>query len=86
MEYNGTALYFTPAGTQRGVVPGIRGRAAGGAVWMGQTMKLDAKIPAGPLPQKWENHKHSIKLISPGNKRRYEIIVVGTGLLQKKLR
>src|ERR1700690_4297188 len=43
-------------------------------------MKLDARIPAGPLPQKWEKHKASIKLVNPSNKRKYEIIVVGTGL------
>ena len=43
-------------------------------------MKLDAKIPDGPVPQKWEKHKASIKLVNPSNKRKYEIIVVGTGL------
>jgi succinate dehydrogenase / fumarate reductase, flavoprotein subunit len=43
-------------------------------------MKLDAKIPPGPLPQKWDKHKASIKLVNPSNKRKYEIIVVGTGL------
>src|SRR6266403_446303 len=43
-------------------------------------MKLDARIPPGPLPQKWDKHKASIKLVNPSNKRKYEIIVVGTGL------
>ncbi len=43
-------------------------------------MKLDAKIPPGPLPQKWDKHKTAIKLVNPSNKRKYEIIVVGTGL------
>jgi succinate dehydrogenase / fumarate reductase flavoprotein subunit len=43
-------------------------------------MKLDARIPEGPLPQKWDKHKSSIKLVNPSNKRKYEIIVVGTGL------
>jgi succinate dehydrogenase / fumarate reductase flavoprotein subunit len=43
-------------------------------------MSLDAKIPAGPMSQKWDNHKNSIKLVNPSNKRKYEIIVVGTGL------
>src|SRR5882757_6535701 len=43
-------------------------------------MKLDARIPSGPLPQKWDKHKNSIKLVNPSNKRKYEIIVVGTGL------
>ena len=44
------------------------------------TMSLDAKIPSGPLAQKWSRHKHEIKLVAPNNKRKYEIIVVGTGL------
>ena len=43
-------------------------------------MKLDAKIPAGPLAQKWDKHKFDLKLINPANKRKYDIIVVGTGL------
>src|ERR1017187_8580910 len=44
-------------------------------------MKLDARIPEGPLPQKWNTHKaRIIKLVNPSNKRKYEIIVVGTGL------
>src|SRR2546427_4735323 len=43
-------------------------------------MSLDSKIPAGPLAQKWDKHKNSIKLVNPSNKRKYEIIVVGTGL------
>jgi succinate dehydrogenase / fumarate reductase flavoprotein subunit len=43
-------------------------------------MKLDSKIPEGPLPEKWDRHKFNLKLVSPANKRKYEIIVVGTGL------
>lgn len=43
-------------------------------------MKLDAKIPSGPLSEKWENHLKSIKLVAPNNRRKYEIIVVGSGL------
>src|SRR5277367_3286587 len=43
-------------------------------------MILDSKIPAGPIEQKWDNHKFEIKLVNPANKRRFEIIVVGTGL------
>jgi len=43
-------------------------------------MKLDSKIPSGPLEQKWQNHKSSIKLVNPANKKKYTIIVVGTGL------
>jgi succinate dehydrogenase / fumarate reductase, flavoprotein subunit len=41
---------------------------------------LDSKIPAGPLADKWRNHKASIKVVSPANKRKLDIIVVGTGL------
>ena len=43
-------------------------------------MKLDAKIPSGPVSQKWDNYKNHIKLVNPANKRKYDIIVVGTGL------
>ena len=41
---------------------------------------LDAKIPSGPLEQKWTNYKGHCKLVNPANKRRLEVIVVGTGL------
>jgi succinate dehydrogenase / fumarate reductase flavoprotein subunit len=43
-------------------------------------MTLDSKIPAGPIEQKWDNHRFDIKLVNPANKRRFEIVVVGTGL------
>lgn len=43
-------------------------------------MKLDAKIPEGPLAQKWSKHKFNLKLVNPANKRKYTVIVVGTGL------
>ncbi|HEY8995779.1 MAG TPA: fumarate reductase/succinate dehydrogenase flavoprotein subunit [Lacunisphaera sp.] len=42
--------------------------------------KLDSKIPAGPLADKWRKHKADIKLVNPANKRKYEVIVVGAGL------
>ncbi len=42
--------------------------------------KLDAKIPGGPLADKWKNHKASLKLVNPANKKKLDIIVVGTGL------
>lgn len=42
--------------------------------------KLDSKIPAGELAQKWSNHKAAIKVVSPANKRKLDIIVIGTGL------
>ncbi|MCB1128504.1 MAG: FAD-binding protein, partial [Verrucomicrobiae bacterium] len=41
---------------------------------------LDSKIPSGPLDQKWSKHKMDSKLINPANKRKYTIIVVGSGL------
>jgi succinate dehydrogenase / fumarate reductase flavoprotein subunit len=40
----------------------------------------DAKIPDGPLADKWDNHRFSIRLVNPNNKRRFTILVVGTGL------
>jgi succinate dehydrogenase / fumarate reductase flavoprotein subunit len=43
-------------------------------------MRLDAKIPAGPLPQKWDLQRFETKLVNPANKRKYDIVVVGTGL------
>lgn len=43
-------------------------------------MKLDSKIPDGPIEKKWDNHKFHLKLVNPANKRRYTVIVVGTGL------
>ncbi len=41
---------------------------------------LDSKVPAGPVEEKWESYKFNAKLVNPSNRRRYEIIVVGTGL------
>jgi len=43
-------------------------------------LKLDSKIPSGPVDQKWSSYKANIKLVSPANKRKYSVIVVGTGL------
>jgi succinate dehydrogenase / fumarate reductase flavoprotein subunit len=43
-------------------------------------MTLDAKIPDGPLEKKWDTHRFNLKLVNPSNKRKYHIIVVGTGL------
>ena len=41
---------------------------------------LDSKIPKGPLAEKWSKHKSNIKVVSPANKRKLDIIMVGTGL------
>jgi succinate dehydrogenase / fumarate reductase flavoprotein subunit len=43
-------------------------------------MKLDSKTPAGPLGQKWARYKQEVKLVNPANKRKFQIIVVGSGL------
>jgi succinate dehydrogenase / fumarate reductase flavoprotein subunit len=43
-------------------------------------MKLDSKVPGGPLEGKWDRHRFELKLVNPANKRKFEIIVVGTGL------
>lgn len=43
-------------------------------------MTLDSKIPDGPISEKWSRHKFNLKLVNPANKRKYEVIVVGTGL------
>ncbi len=44
------------------------------------TLDLNARVPAGPLAEKWDKHKFDIKLVNPANKRKYKIIVVGSGL------
>ena len=43
-------------------------------------MNLDSKIPEGPIVEKWSNHKFKMKLVNPANRRKYHIIVVGSGL------
>jgi succinate dehydrogenase / fumarate reductase flavoprotein subunit len=43
-------------------------------------MNLESKVPAGPLAEKWSKHKFNLKLVNPSNKRKYDVIVVGTGL------
>jgi len=43
-------------------------------------MQLDAKIPGGPLTEKWDRHRFELKLVNPANKKKFNIIVVGTGL------
>ncbi|MBW2487926.1 MAG: fumarate reductase/succinate dehydrogenase flavoprotein subunit [Deltaproteobacteria bacterium] len=43
-------------------------------------MQFDAHIPTGPLTEKWDRHRFELKLVNPANKRKFEIIVVGTGL------
>jgi len=43
-------------------------------------MKLDAKIPDGPIQEKWDRHQFQLKLVNPANKRKFDILVVGSGL------
>src|SRR5690348_11815945 len=43
-------------------------------------MALDSKVPSGPVAQKWDKHKFDLKLVNPANKRKFDIIVVGSGL------
>lgn len=45
-----------------------------------QSSKLDSKAPSGPIESRWDRHKFDMKLVNPANKRKHEIIVVGTGL------
>src|SRR5215203_3097390 len=44
------------------------------------TLTLDAKVPEGPIEQKWDEHKFGMKLVAPHNRRRFDVIVVGSGL------
>ena len=43
-------------------------------------MIIDGKCPSGPLPEKWDKHRQDMKMVNPNNKRKYKILVVGTGL------
>ncbi len=44
------------------------------------SITLDAHIPAGPIAEKWTNHKFDLKLVNPSNRRKFDVIVVGSGL------
>ncbi len=44
------------------------------------SLKLDSKIPDGPIQDKWNEHKFHLKIVNPANKRKYKILIVGTGL------
>src|SRR2546430_3327965 len=43
-------------------------------------LALKSRTPAGPLPEKWDKHRFDMKLVNPANKRKYHVIVVGSGL------
>jgi succinate dehydrogenase / fumarate reductase flavoprotein subunit len=44
------------------------------------SLTLDARVPHGDISEKWSNHKFEMKLVNPANKRKYQIIVIGSGL------
>src|SRR5204862_3435365 len=67
-------------GDRRGDGRRVRRHRAVGAFRGSTVMKLEARIPAGPIDRKWDRHKFEMKLVNPANKRKYTIIVVGTGL------
>ena len=43
-------------------------------------MPFESNVPPGPIEEKWDEHKFSIKLVNPANKRRFRVLVIGTGL------
>ena len=43
-------------------------------------MELDSRIPDGPIQEKWDKHRFDMKLVNPANRRKYKVIVVGSGL------
>src|SRR5436309_4891553 len=43
-------------------------------------LTLNSRVPAGPLADKWDKHRFEMKLVNPANKRKYSVLVVGTGL------
>src|SRR5262245_50103497 len=43
-------------------------------------MQLNSAVPSGPLAEKWDRHRFNLKLVNPANKRKYKVLVVGTGL------
>ena len=44
------------------------------------SINLNARIPAGPIDQKWDKHRFDMKLVNPANKRKYTVLIVGSGL------
>jgi len=47
---------------------------------MEENMKLDAKIPSGHIEQKWKNYKFNAKLVNPNNRKKFDILIIGSGL------
>src|SRR6185436_19343006 len=67
-----------PGGADRHRLPGHPG--LGVPVRRGAAMTLDSKAPSGALADKWDRHKFEVRLVNPANKRKFTLIVVGTGL------
>jgi len=44
---------------------------------------LDSKCPSGPMSERWSKHRFELKLVNPANKRKFHVLVVGTGLAEK---
>jgi hypothetical protein len=65
--------YHRPAPPQAAIRPESEKRTR-------EIMELDAKIPEGPIEKKWDRHRFEMKLVNPANKRKYNVIVVGSGL------
>jgi succinate dehydrogenase / fumarate reductase flavoprotein subunit len=57
-----------------------RRRTSAPTRWVASPVTLDGQVPAGPIEEKWDQHKFDMKLINPANKRRYHVLVVGSGL------
>src|ERR1700674_329663 len=59
----------------------IHFRTGSGAGWIGEgSMELKSRTPSGPIEKRWDQHRFDMKLVNPANKRKYNIIVVGSGL------
>src|SRR5581483_3698617 len=61
----------------------LRGAGLLGRLPRGGPMKdtaLNSAVPEGPIQEKWDKHRFNLKLVNPANKRKYDVIVVGTGL------
>jgi len=79
------AARAAPAAPAAAAAPAAPAAPAAAVPWVeagpgGKVRALDARVPAGPLPEKWDKHRFEMKLVSPTNKRRFHIIVVGSGL------
>ncbi|MCC6626721.1 MAG: fumarate reductase/succinate dehydrogenase flavoprotein subunit [Chloroflexi bacterium] len=62
------------------VAPEAPARVTPAQPWVETNRHLDARVPEGPIERKWEQHKFDMRLVNPANKRRYTVLVVGTGL------